>query len=256
MAELERALALVRRGDMGGARTKPFRFGTAVFNDELPRRFDSNYLLVEQFPPDAATADLVTDADRILGGAGLPHRKLAVLDERLGARLEPDLRGIGWEAQRLLLMVHGRPPERPVDTSLVHEVDETALRPLRARALSAYPWAQDPEVVDQLVAAKRFVAAAVTARFFAVRVDGEVVAATDLYASDGAAQIEDLVTLPEHRGRGYASALVVKALEEARLTGNDLVFLLADDEDWPKALYARLGFEPLARTYGFLKRPT
>ena len=254
MAELERALALVRRGDMGGARTEPFRFGTAVFNDELPRRFDSNYLLVEQLP--AAAAELVADADRILGGAGLPHRKLAVLDERIGTRVEPELRALGWETQRLLLMVHRRAPDRPVDTSLVRELDEAALRPLRARALSAYPWAQDPEVVRQLVAAKRFVASAVEARFFGVCANGEIVGATDLYAGDGAAQIEDLVTLPQHRGRGFASALVVKALEEARFAGNDLVFLLADADDWPKVLYERLGFEPLARTYSFLKRPT
>lgn len=240
---------------MGGARTEPSRFGTAVFNDELPLRYDSNYLLVERLPRDARAVELVAEADRVQGGAGLAHRKLTVLDEAVGTRLERDLRELGWECQRLLLMVHRRPPARRVDTTLVEEVEEAALRPLRERALTAYPWARDPEVVRQLLAARRFIAAAVMARFFAVRAGGELVSATDLYASDSAAQIEDVVTLPEHRGRGYASAVVVKALEEARLAGNDLVFLLADDEDWPKELYARLGFDPLARTYGFLRRP-
>ena len=48
---------------------------------------------------------------------------------------------------------------------------------------------------------------------------------------------------PDIRGRGLASAVVLRAVEEAVASGHDFVFLIADDEDWPKELYARLGFE-------------
>jgi len=136
---------------------------------------------------------------------------------------------------------------------MVEEVDEVALRPARRRLLAAEPWA-DPALVEQLLDAKQTIAQALTARFFAVRVDGEVVAYVDLYHDGRTAQIEDLATLEEHRGHGYASALVLRALEEARQAGCDLVFLVADAEDWPKLLYGRLGFVELGR-YVKLIRP-
>ena len=32
-------------------------------------------------------------------------------------------------------------------------------------------------------------------------------------------------------------------------TGTELVFIVADDDDWPKDLYGRLGFEPIGRAW-------
>jgi predicted N-acetyltransferase YhbS len=46
---------------------------------------------------------------------------------------------------------------------------------------------------------------------------------------------------------------VLRAVEEARRAGADLVFLVADDKDWPKQLYARLGFEPVGLAYKFIR---
>jgi hypothetical protein len=49
--------------------------------------------------------------------------------------------------------------------------------------------------------------------------------------------------------------VVLAAARAARARGCDLVFLVADEADWPKELYARLGFEPLTRFWSFLRRP-
>jgi hypothetical protein len=35
---------------------------------------------------------------------------------------------------------------------------------------------------------------------------------------------------------------VLHAIARARSQGDDLIFLLADAEDWPRELYAKLGF--------------
>jgi hypothetical protein len=35
----------------------------------------------------------------------------------------------------------------------------------------------------------------------------------------------------------------------------ELLFIVADDNDWPKDLYARLGFEPVGRTRAFHRLP-
>jgi len=65
--------------------------------------------------------------------------------------------------------------------------------------------------------------------------------------------VEDVATLEEHRGQGYASAVVMRAVREAQAAGADLIFLVADDEDWPKELYERLGFEIVGRSYKFIR---
>jgi ribosomal protein S18 acetylase RimI-like enzyme len=145
-----------------------------------------------------------------------------------------------------------READRSPDRSLVREVDAAALREARAEQLRGYDWAAEPEVLAQLHAAKAIIAEVVEARFFAVVVDGDPVSWTDLYLAGDTAQIEDVGTVESERGKGYASAVTLHAADEARSSGAELVFLVADDEDWPKELYRKLGFDGLGRVYEFL----
>jgi len=94
-------------------------------------------------------------------------------------------------------------------------------------------------------------AVAVRLRHFGARVDGQVVSFCDLYSDGRTAQIESVTTFEEHQGHGLGSAVVLRAAEEAAVAGQDLVFLVADDDDWPKAWYERLGFDPVGRTWTF-----
>lgn len=244
--ELRRALELIATGDMGGERTEPSRFGVAVFDGRVPLRYDSNYLLVEELPASVSAEELAGEAGRV------DRPMIMVRDQPTGARLAPGFAALGWQLHRGLLMAHLRPPHRAAPTELVREVDEAALRPARRGQLAGYPWAT-PAVVEQLLDAKLLIARAVRARFFAVVVGGQVVTYTDLYDDGRTAQIEDVATLAEHRGHGYASAVVLRALQEARQSGCDLVFLAADEDDWPKALYRRLGFDDLGRYVKFIR---
>jgi len=120
--------------------------------------------------------------------------------------------------------------------------------------LEGQPWAK-PEVVEQLFAAKALIGERVTARYFAIELDGEVVSYADLYLDGADAQVEDVGTLPEQRGNGYATAVILGAIEQARTTGADFVFLVADAEDWPKELYGRLGFDELGHYTKFFAPP-
>jgi ribosomal protein S18 acetylase RimI-like enzyme len=252
VGELERALDFLALADHGGRRRETFAYGTAVFDERIPRRWDSNYLLVEHVPAGIGAEELAAEAERLQGSAGLAHRKIELRDEEVGARLEPQFRALGWTVNRNLLMARHRRPDRAPDRSLVHEVDAAALRDVRAQQIQGYEWGADPEVVEQLYAAKTYLAEAVDARFFAVVLDGQPVSWTDLYLANGTAQIEDVGTLEEHRGHGYASAVVLHAADVARRAGADFVFLVADDHDWPKELYRKLGFDGLGRVYEYL----
>lgn len=250
MTDFDRAFEFMIRADMAGSRVEPFRFGRAVFTPELPLRHDSNYLLVETLPDGISTAELVAEAERVQGAAGLEHRLLLFRDAALGERVASELVSLGWRCDRHVLMAQSRRPERAHDTRIVSEVTETALREARERQIRSYPWGT-PEVAGQLLEAKRRIP--VEARFFAVTANGSVASYGDLYIDGDIAQVEDVATVAEHRGRGYASAVVLRAVEEARAAGARLVFLVADAEDWPKELYRRLGFDEIGANLKLLQ---
>jgi ribosomal protein S18 acetylase RimI-like enzyme len=233
--ELTRAYAFLERGDMCGTRTVDSPYGRAVYTNEVPKRSDSNYLWVER---EAEPEELVAEAKR------LRRRLIFVPNPAQGEQLVPWFAEHGWRIDRHLVMAQLRRPERSADLSLVRELDEEALRPARRRLLEGQPWAT-PALIEQLFEAKALIAGRVCTRFLGIPVDGEVVSYTDLYTDGADAQIEDLGTLPEHRGKGYATAVVLSAVAKAHEAGADFVFLVADAEDWPKELYARLGFAEL-----------
>jgi len=236
MAEdLARAYAFMAKADMAGTRSERSEFGTAFYDDEVPLRLDSNFLLVER----KADAEGLADEARRLS-----RRMITFPDAEEGERLAPAFAERRWLVRRHLLMAQLREPEREGDLSRVEEVAEQELRAARERVVEGQPWAE-PEVMAQLFAGKHRIAERVRTRFFAIKVDGEVVSYTDLYQAGADAQIEDVGTLPEHRGRGHATAVVLAAVQAAREEGAEFVFLVADLEDWPKELYRRLGFDEL-----------
>jgi ribosomal protein S18 acetylase RimI-like enzyme len=247
--DLGRARAFLRRADHVATAGRETPLGPLVLTPELPRRWDSNYLLVER---DADTATILREAEDAFAAAGLRHRKLQVEDEALGERLRAELPP-EWLRQRLLVMALRRAPEREPDVSAVCEVDEQRLRPARAAELARYPWSREPDVQRQLLDAKVLIADRVDTRFFAVLEDEVPVSWADLYLADGVAQIEDVATAESHRNRGLASAVVTAAIRKATGDGAELVFLLADEDDWPKELYRRLGFDEIGRNYDFVR---
>jgi ribosomal protein S18 acetylase RimI-like enzyme len=247
--ELTRVHRFEHEVEMAGTSKVPSRFGFGVITPELPLRHDSNFLFVDR-PFDAGEA--IAEADRVLGTAGYDHRVIVTFDDEIGKTLRPQLQALGWRTMQHVFMVQRRPPEKDADLSIVKEVDHTNLRPGRTREILAQSWGT-PVVAEQILDAKVLIGRLAETRFFGVEVDDEIVAWTDLYVAQGVAQIEDVATLREHRDRGYATAVVLRAIEVGRDLGADLVFLVADDEDWPKALYKRLGFDPVGRLYKFAK---
>lgn len=232
---------------------EPFAYGTAYWDERFPLRYDSNLLRAEGPLEGVRPADLAAECDRVLCGLGLEHRNLLVEDPLAGERIGPGLVGLGYTWDRLVTMVHRRGPDRPAARP-VRELDLEAYLPIVRAMMRREPSAPPEEVVHQLAEHRRVLAEA-GARFF-VAFDGEVPASRcELYLGPGIAQIEDVVTLPEHRSRGLARAVVLRALDAARVAGADLVFLHADEEDWPKELYRRLGFEDLARWSAFDRHP-
>lgn len=246
--ELGRIHAFEHAVDMAGTEKVVSTLGHGVLTPELPARHDSNFLFIDR-ARDAGEA--IAEADRILGGAGRSHRVIVTFDDHVGERLRPEFNALGWRTQRHIFMAQRREPEKVADYSIVREVDQAALRPGRKQRILAEPWGH-PGLAEQILDAKILLGERADTHFFAVKVDGEIVAWTDLYIGKDIAQVEDVATVDEHRGKGYATAVVLRAVDEARRNGADLVYLVADDEDWPKEWYRRLGFDIVGRIYKFI----
>lgn len=253
-SEFERAFVLMGAIDEGTAeRLEPTPYGPVVVNERLDRVHDLNFMRADR--PGGATADqLAAEAERVQGAAGIGHRRVNLRDETALERLQAPFLALGWSPERFVLMAQRRDPDRPAEAA-VQEVDEATLRPVWAEGIRRLPHGQDEEVVRQILEHRRLIADAVPTRFFAAADGGRLVAHCELYTLGGAAQIENVVTLAEFRRRGFARALVLHAADEARAAGNDLVFLVADADDWPRKLYERLGFETIGRYGRFLKLP-
>ena len=253
MSEFDRAFALMDRIDERTAeRLEPTPFGPVVVHTRLNRVHDLNFLCAED-PGDATAEELAAEAERVQGAAEIGHRRVNLRDEAQLERLESQFVRLGWEPQRFVLMVQQRRPDRPPEHE-VREVDEPALRPLWAEAIRHEPHGKDETLVQQILEHRRDVGEAVPTRFFAAEADGRLGAHAELYSEDGVGQVENVVTLPEYRGRGLARALVQRAVAESKADGNDLTFLVADADDWPRRLYERLGFETVGRYARFLKQ--
>jgi ribosomal protein S18 acetylase RimI-like enzyme len=244
--DLRRAFELMARGDMGGLRSEHSRYGLAVFNDELPMRFDSNYLLVDELDPAVTADELLAEAVR------LQRPSVFVRDLETATRLTAGFEGHGWRLHRGLVMAYQGGDVVPADEHDIREVAEAELRPARRRQ-GAEEYGAPAEVIEQLLDAKVEIGRAVTARFFAVFAGDEVISYTDLYSDGETAQVEDVATLREHRRHGHASRLVAHAVRVARAEGCSLVFLVADDDGDAKRLYQRLGFNDLGRYVKFIQ---
>jgi GNAT superfamily N-acetyltransferase len=248
-----RALAFVaacaeRRAD----RVVPHDAGALVLTPTLPLVYDANFLRIDRWEGTAEA--LLSEAERVLGEAGCDHRRVAVTDASLGERVRPAFASTWPVAHRYLVMAHRRPPDRPPPAGVtVVEPPREPLERARAAETRLQPWGRDERVVHQLLELDRRQARIVPTRSLGVTDGADVVSYASLYVEDGVAEIDDVATNVEHRGRGYARAIVLRCVEEARKAGARLVFLLADDDDWPKELYARLGFDVVGVEHVFVR---
>lgn len=251
MNDLRRALDFMSRVENSCAeRVEPFKWGVALFLDSLPRVHDFNFLRVEGAPRDLVFDELLREAERLQGDAGLSHRKIVIEDDAVGRALAPLFRTRGWDSVSLQIMVY-RGEQQIESDDVVRE-----LAPHEVRALWSASWAttrvgEDPEQMAQRLAVHSVLAREANALFFGVVLEGQAVSSADLYSDGSIAQIESVLTLEAYRRRGFGGAVVLHALAHAQDTGHELIFLVADIGDWPKEMYERMGFDPVGRCWDF-----
>jgi ribosomal protein S18 acetylase RimI-like enzyme len=234
-------------------RVEETSFGRAYLHLGFPLRYSSNLIRVEGSLDGIGADALAADADGVFGEhEAFTHRRVEVSDEANAARLEREFLDLGWGIERDVLMAQRRDPEaRP--RIEVRDAGYADARPVIETVMRGQPFADSEEVVEQLVGYRAVLEREVGARFFIADVDGEPAAVCEGYVLGDVAQVEDVNTLEPFRGRGLASAVVLEASAWGRARGAELVFLVADVDDWPKELYRRLGFDEVLRSWVFTR---
>jgi GNAT superfamily N-acetyltransferase len=209
--------------------------------------WDANLLRVDRLPRLAPARAIQAEAEDVLGAAGLAHRRVLCDDEALAARLGPGLSQLGWRTEVHVVMAWegGTPPPAP----RLEWPEPEALRPAYATSHreSGTPADAITQLVDHGVTDPEV--PGVRVRRAAIREDGEWAAMLRLYDDGATAELDDVSTLSRFRGRGLATELMYGAIGQALADGCDLVFLRADERDWPAAWYRRLGFTPVGRQF-------
>jgi ribosomal protein S18 acetylase RimI-like enzyme len=223
---------------------RPIEAGCIVSTPSLPAVWSVNQIRVAR--------PLAFEALIELAEEQLATRYVHIVSENqeTGPEAEQAFRGAGWKTEREVWMVLGAEPDRATDTSAVVDAGEDEVAELMRR------WFAEEELdagaLDQLVEFSRREARACADRLLGVRSsDGHLVAVCKLRSDGRTAQVEDVYTAPEARGRGFGRAVVARGVELAREDGHDVIFITADDNDWPKELYGRIGFRPLGRIWQF-----
>jgi RimJ/RimL family protein N-acetyltransferase len=220
--------------DAAAEQRVPARHGEGLFAPSVREVYDMNYVRAEHPAP---ADELIADAEQLM--EDYFHKR--VILERASTRTATGFSARGWTVVPHLIMALLREPDRHVDTSMVREVSFEELTRARREVTVGEPWGDD-EISSLLDDAKRLIMRAVPTRFFAAFANGEVAAYCEVRSDGTIAQIEDVNTLQRFRGRGLGRAVVQHAVDEAR-GSNEIVYLEALADDWPRELYAKLGFD-------------
>ena len=220
--------------------------GSVILASRYPTYWSYNFVAVED-DPGLTCAELIAFADQALGD--LDHRAIEFNEIEPAQRLRRDFDAAGWRSTRLVWMHHEHAPE--IDSTLaVEDVPYEAVRALRIA------WHEEDYPGDELgghLEEAREVDELHGARVLAHRDGGAITGFSQLERIADGALIGAVYVDREHRGGGIGTALTLAAIAAAGAVGD--LWILADDEDRPKELYARLGFRPVWTTMVFLRLP-
>jgi ribosomal protein S18 acetylase RimI-like enzyme len=225
--------------------------GSAVYARDFARVWTLNSVRLEGPDPGIAAEDLVVAVDRLQ--AEFAHRHLEVEDEAAGRRLRPAFEALGWDADRLAWMELTGPARADPSGVEITEVPFPRTRPLRETWHAGSGWMPTAEAARDFIDLEDQLAPRIGSRALAAwGPAGELIGYAAFAVAQGIAEVEQAYVQPDRRGEGIGGALVAAAVAAA---GTERAFIVADDEQAAKRLYARLGFEPVWIQHQFIRRP-
>lgn len=230
-------------------RVVPLPFGVAIVTEDLPDLYDNNLVQIDTAAPAAEVLEAVETVGRRFGWR---HRNVEVADPAIAELLANGFRSAGYLTDDLVTMALLDAPRIDQVADLhAATVDVSEHRPL-AEAIAAEQFSVSTRnFLEQLHERERRLARVAGARVVIAPPDDPV--SRCLVLTDGEiVEIDAVTTLEAHRGRGWSGAVMRHAIAVAERRP---VVLVADEQDWPRQWYARLGFRPVGRSVDFRRWP-
>jgi ribosomal protein S18 acetylase RimI-like enzyme len=227
---------------------QPTWWGAVVTDERFPAVWDINYARIDVPASDLTIREVAHTLLPALAAVGTDvfHVVSFHPEETTGLLVELSTRGhlLTWDVVMDLVAE----PSIQVADAVIEEVDGGPELWSRVEASLALFEVQ-PDVSGQLRTLEEASFAKGWKRWFGIRDENELlVSLAALITLEGVGYLDNVVTFPQARGRGLATALAVRAIAEARAAGARHVFLLADPEDVAAVkMYERIGFREVGR---------
>ena len=223
---------------------------TFVRNVSLPRIYDANFVFDVSASTPEAVRELVKEAEFEYRDV---ERLTFLCDSFTPPAFEARLALDGFEQRTALVLL--------LEGALSLNVREADVRDVRTNAdwddyrrLKQIDWRDhaarigmdpDRQIADDLATAGRLKSPPV--QYLLACIDDRAVGYCQAWHGlDAFGQVEDLFVDPAARHRGVATALLHRAVGAARAGGAGPVVIVADPTDSPRAMYAALGWRPVA----------
>jgi len=230
-----------------------------VSDPEFPDIYDANHV-------QRITTSTTAEIDRLLARASheythCHHRRFHV-DFRTSPLVSARLALDGYARDDALIMVlEGDLRAPPVEHDVrpvITDQDWAAYAVLKAADWEEHRQRlpdpkPGPEIGEAFVRIHRRKAPDV--QYFIAYVEGKPAAFFSSWPGvNGVGQVEDLFTLPDHRHKGLATALMRRCVQDCRDRGAAQIAIACDPSDTPRQMYAAMGFLPAALDVHYMKR--
>ncbi len=257
MPDLEPLLRFWCAQDSAFDRVDPTWWGAVISDRRFPAIQEPNYARVETRQP-VGLAEIEEELLPALARSRARSEHVVVFfpEDQTDLLAAASMRGdrLSWD----LVMEH----RRVAGTSAVESAGEATVEEVtrpddgfwrRWRASLRLFGVRRRPTIAQLESMEREALIPAGRRWFVAAIDGRIVAFAGLLVLEGVGYLDHVVTFPEARRRGLATALTARALSEASSAGAERVFLLAEPDEAPARLYDRLGFRPLTKIVSWLR---
>ena len=231
-------------------RVEPTWWGAVVTDARYPAIWDANYARIDVAGDDLTATDVEAELLPALGDVGTRIMHVVSFDPEATGPLLAELSTRGHRLTFDLVMdLVDRPAEPASEEIAVEELPRDAIPWERVAASFGLFGVEGPDEVAQLRDIERDVLVPSGKRWFAVRDEGgDAVSVGAVIVLEGVAYLDNIATFPGSRGRGLATAIASRMIDEAFAAGAAHACLFADpDAREIVRMYERLGFRGVGR---------
>ena len=242
-----------------GERSRRTQWGVVVTDSRYPRVWDANNAAVMEGSPGLTMEEIRSVLIPAIGESGATHEHIEFWETSVESPAIREMRHTGERPDPDVAMLFEGPPalafgmarDPGVAVEELTRLDATFWRWYRD-SLKEFRMELADDLLDQMVDRVQRVFLP-HMRFFVGYVDGEMAGYTSLLSLAGVGYLDNVVTMPEFRRRGIASATVTRSVQESLASDARAVFLLAEQNGAPQRLYERLGFRVRANIDSFTR---